>query len=616
MNPEAYLEALLNLPKLYTPRVSLSGEWVAWTWAQIGPMAEVYISKSDGSIPPKRLTRSDQDTMAISWAPDDQSLIVAQDIDGNERYQLFRVFLDQPEDMQPLTEANPDFFLRGGQIHPNNRWLIYSANYDPLQGTETEATWILRHDLKTGERVPIAKPEKPNYILPRMNQQGTHILYTRKDLHPSGGQVWLVDIDGKDDHEVLNFGDAKKAHASWFPDGENAVVLFEAETHRKVGIWNRNSEEMNWLIDNPERNIEFAFIPKNSNRIVVIEVRQACIYSCLIDPESGDEWQIPDSAQTIIPIAPVSTQNPEGDWIAHIYDSKQPSDLVRLPIDAPGSDGYISLTRLWDQTSIAAGDLAKAEDFRWKSEDGLDIQGWLYRGATPAKGTIVTVHGGPTYHSEDSVDTEIQFFVSRGFNVLSPNYRGSTGFSVEFQERIKEDGWGGREQDDIISGIEALIAAGIAQVGKVGITGTSYGGYSSWCALTRNPKDIIAAAAPVCGMTSLIVDYETTRPDLRPYSEEMMGGTPDQVPDRYYQRSPINFVDRIEGKLLIVQGMQDPNVTPENVRQVRTELENAGIKYDLLTFDDEGHGIFRPKNRKVLYQHLAEFFAKAFEAGS
>jgi dipeptidyl aminopeptidase/acylaminoacyl peptidase len=115
-------------------------------------------------------------------------------------------------------------------------------------------------------------------------------------------------------------------------------------------------------------------------------------------------------------------------------------------------------------------------------------------------------------------------------------------------------------------------------------------------------------------MTDLVVDYETTRPDLRPYSEEMMGGSPDEIPDRYHQRSPIHFVDRIEGRLLIVQGMQDPNVTPENVRQVRLELDMNGIDYDLLQFEDEGHGIMRPKNLKVLYIRLAEFFEGAFAA--
>jgi dipeptidyl aminopeptidase/acylaminoacyl peptidase len=122
----------------------------------------------------------------------------------------------------------------------------------------------------------------------------------------------------------------------------------------------------------------------------------------------------------------------------------------------------------------------------------------------------------------------------------------------------------------------------------------------------------IAAAAPICGMTDLVVDYETTRPDLRPYSEEMMGGSPEEAPARYRDRSPIHVVGDIKGKLLIVQGDNDPNVTPQNVTDVIRRLKAADIAFDVLTFADEGHGIGRPQNQRVLYRRIADFFAHAF----
>ncbi len=113
-------------------------------------------------------------------------------------------------------------------------------------------------------------------------------------------------------------------------------------------------------------------------------------------------------------------------------------------------------------------------------------------------------------------------------------------------------------------------------------------------------------------MTDLVVDYETTRPDLRPLSEEMIGGRPDQVPEKYYQGSPINFVQNIVGRLLIIQGLQDPNVSPENVRAVSLALQKAGVEYETLAFDDEGHGISKPKNQRKLYLELAKFFEDSF----
>ncbi len=103
--------------------------------------------------------------------------------------------------------------------------------------------------------------------------------------------------------------------------------------------------------------------------------------------------------------------------------------------------------------------------------------------------------------------------------------------------------------------------------------------------------------------------------DIRPYSEEMMGGSPAMAPERYRERSPIHSVERIKGRLLIVQGANDPNVTPENVRVVEAALKRAGVPYEALVFADEGHGVRKPENLRVLYARLIEFFGDAF-AGS
>jgi dipeptidyl aminopeptidase/acylaminoacyl peptidase len=337
-------------------------------------------------------------------------------------------------------------------------------------------------------------------------------------------------------------------------------------------------------------------------------MQRARVRCSLLDPDTGEETPLPELHGNLVPLAPVG----DGEWVGRYYGSQQPDDIVRFALADPNPETFTSLARVWERTSLSPEDLAPAEDWVWASVDGLEIQGWLYRPKGESRGTVLFVHGGPTYHSQDKINNQIQYLVQWGFNVLDPNYRGSTGFGLQFQDAIKAGGWGSLEQEDLRAGIEALFAAGIAEPGKVGITGTSYGGYSAWCAITRFPPETVAASAPICGMTDLVVDYETTRPDLRPYSEEMMGGSPDQVPERYYERSPINFVPEIKGRLLIVQGLQDPNVTPENVRTVVEALDKAGVPYDLLAFEDEGHGISKPKNQKILYQRLGSFFEQAF----
>ncbi len=610
MKAEEYLEAILALPDMQDllPKVSPDGRWVAWVWFGLGPAADVYVAPTDGSAAPIRLTDTDEDTYLVAWLPDSSGVLVEQDRSGNERVQIFRVDLGKPLVMTPLTEPDPNYYIRGAQMHPNGRWLVYGANVDVETEKEIEPTWVYRRDLISGERLPLARPEKGGYMLLDLNHPGTHILYSRQDLHPAGRQIWLVDIEGQQDREILNFGSDVKTFVSWFPDGQRVLVMAETETHRRVGIWRLEDQSLLWLIDDPARDIEDVFVPHRSENIVIVESVRGRTRCTMYDLESDTETRLPNIAGNLIPLAPV-----DGQWVGFYYGSRQPTEAVLFRLDENlDPEKFKGLSRVWERTALRIDDYTQAEDFDWRSTDDLMIHGWLYRPQGDARGTIVYVHGGPTWHSQDWINTKIQFFVNQGFNILDPNYRGSTGYGLPFREAIKVHGWGGMEQEDIRAGIQALFAAGIAEPGKVGVTGTSYGGYSSWYAITKFPPELVAAAAPICGMTDLEVDYETTRPDLRPFSAEMMGGSPAEVPQRYYERSPIHFIQDIRGSLLIVQGAQDPNVTPENVRVVEIALNKAEIPYQKLVFEDEGHGISKKANQKTLCLRLLAFFEEAF----
>ncbi len=613
MQHEAFLEALLALPSIIGSSMDPHARWVAWTWYRRRPTLDVYAVDALGQEPPVALTETPYNTELVAWAHNGHGVLVALDRHDDERVQLARVRLEAPGVLQPLTEPHPPYFLRGGQLDPEERYLFYGANYDFEAQRLLEPTWLYRHDLSTGERRVIARPRKPAWTEPKLSPRGDWVLYARKDRHPAGRQYHLVRPDGSHDREILNFGDRAKVSARWMPDGEHVLFLAEVLEHdppyQRVGLYRVADGHIRWLVDDPTWEIERAW-PTPQGEVVLHEVRQARSRAWVWDPTTDRLRRLEPEAGTFLPVG-----HPAGHrdlWVGVHYHARQPRDLVLAREDPPGRVVIVrSLTRMWALTPLRPEDLTPAEDFRWRSSDGLEIQGWLYRASPNPKRAILYIHGGPTSHSEDAFNAQIQYLVARGFNVLDVNYRGSTGFGVAFREAIKEDGWGGREQEDIATAARALIEAGLAEPGRVGVTGTSYGGYSAWCQITRYPPDLIAAAAPICGMTDLVVDYQTTRPDLRPYSEEMMGGSPDEVPEKYYQRSPINFIQNIRGRLLIVQGMQDPNVTPENMRVVLERLEQHGIPYELLTFEDEGHGIVKRENQRVLYRRLADFFDQA-----
>jgi dipeptidyl aminopeptidase/acylaminoacyl peptidase len=608
-----FLEALLTIPTILGVKISRDSKHLAYTWKNVHPNLDVFLVSTKGTEEPLALTETPEATFLVDFAPDSHSVIVGEDKNRNERVRLFEVKIDEPKRMIPLTEENPPYFIRGGSLHPNKKWLIYGANYDVETKREIEPTWVYRHDLESQERIALAKPKKPTWLYPMLNSQGTHVLYNRKELHPKGVQYWLVDIEGKEDREILNFGPKAKIQAVWLPGGQKIGFITEtkngeAQKYYSLGIYDTKTEEIHWLIDDPLRNIERIYSPTNSHHLVILEYQKARVKPSIINLTSLEENSLPRIEGSLIPIGPVAKE----EWAGLYYSSTQPDEIVRFNPNKVQVSSFQPLVHVWKRTAIKREDLTPAEDFEWKAEDGLNIHGWLYRSKTTSKKAIVYVHGGPTAHSEDAISPLIQYLVSKGFNVLAPNYRGSTGYSAEFEDLIRVTGWGGDEQKDIWNGIKALIERGIAEKGRIGITGTSYGGYSSWYAITKAPE-LVSAAVPICGMTDLIVDYETTRPDLRPYSEEMMGGSPKEVPDRYYERSPINFVHQIKGKLMIVQGAQDPNVTPKNVEEVKKRLDKAGVKYDLLVFEDEGHGIVKTKNQRILFEKMAEFFIKALE---
>jgi dipeptidyl aminopeptidase/acylaminoacyl peptidase len=598
---EPFLHRLFRVSEAWGARLSPDRRQVAWIAGNLGPTAQLWLALADGSAPPRRWIANERDCDWFFWAPDSGSVVLGQSRDGDERVGLSQVALDGTA--RALTEERPDYYIHGGQIDPSGRFLVYAANRDPKTAQEIETPVIYRHEIATGERVPLTRLQRAAYVTPRLSPDGRHVLYSRKDRHPAGRQLWLIGIDGDRDREILNAGDARKADAQWAPDSEQLVVTAEAGDYRRVGLIDIATDAVRWLIDEPALQISGAHWPKGSDRIVATETRSAREIVSLLDPISGARSPFQGASGTLLPIGPAE----DGAWVCYHYDARHPIRIVRRQGDALQALSDFSDRR------IAGADLAAAEDFRWRAGDGTEIQGWLYRPKDAARGAIILVHGGPTAHSEDAFDPEVQYLVAAGFAVLQPNYRGSTGFGLPFQEAIKLQGWGGPEQDDIARGAEALIAQGVAAAGQVGVTGTSYGGYSSWCQITRAAPEVIKASAPICGMTDLVVDYETTRPDLRPYSEEMMGGSPALVPERYRERSPINFVDRIRGRLMIVQGLNDPNVTPQNVTDVRRRLDAAGIPYELLLFEDEGHGIAKPENHKQLCRQLARFFADAFE---
>jgi dipeptidyl aminopeptidase/acylaminoacyl peptidase len=590
-------------PILWEPKLSKDGRWAAWTWTGPTEAGNVWLAPTDGSTPPRRVTDEADHIYVRSFSPDARRLLLAQSPGSSEHDHL--ILLDLESGAQRLlTPRQDDHYVFGGAFTPDGRSVVYVASWDDATKSAIEGQRIYLHDLASGERRMMSASDSLSDRPLELSDDGRFVLYHRTERHPAGSQIWLLDLTSGEDREIFNAGDAMKSYGSWIDDG-HVLVSTENASHDRIGVLALPGLELRWLIDDPARTVENAIAGATGRHVATLDFQSGALHATELDLASGAERPIAAAGHSLLPIA----QLPSGSWLCERYSSRAPHELVQAD---PATGAIIEISRSALQLAGKDVRFAPAQPYRWRSTDGTEIAGWLYEPDVSSRGLIAIPHGGPTWHSEDWVNTTIQFLVAAGFTVLDPNYRGSTGYGRAFREAIKEDGWGGREQDDIRAGLESLVAAGKGRRGRIGIIGLSYGGYSSWCQITKS-ADLVNAAVPICGMYQLATDYdETGMPHGRAYSEEMMGGTPAERPERYFNASPANFIDRIKGRLMIVHGMRDSNVSPENTRAAIRDLDRAGIQYDLLTFDNEGHGIYRAGNRETLFRRVAEFFEDAF----
>lgn len=587
------------VPQITNIHASADGAWAFWCWAGLDEVENVWAAPLDGSAPPARLTDGADHFLIRDVAPDGSRLILAQSVHANEHDHL--LLLDRASGaLTQLTPTQDSHYLYGGRFIDGGASVIFTANYDYDRGAVTEGGWIWRQVLASGARTCLARSSTPFETGPDPSPDGTRLLWHRHERAPAGTQLWVLPLDGGPAEEVLNLGPTNNARGVWLDDDRIGLVA-DWQGLDRLGVLTLSTRALDWIAGEPAL-CPFQVLAGAEGQMLCIHHQDSRTRAALVEGRALRPLPNASGRRSLLPHAAL----PGGGWLAEAYDADAPHDLVAVAADG-------TCRRIARAAPEPRRQHIAPQDFRWTAPDGRAMQGWLYRPAGPPRGLIAYVHGGPTWHSEDWVNPKIQFWLSQGHAVLDPNYRGSTGFGHAHREAVKEDGWGGREQADIRAGLEAALATGIP--GPVAVAGNSYGGFSSWYAITRH-ADLVTAAIPMCGMYRLDIDYhETEMPHGRAYSEEMMGGTPDEVPEKYANASPGRFIDRIRGHVLIVHGLADSNVGPENTHTAVRELSAAGIPYQVLLFADEGHGVFRRGNVATYLRRSATFLAQAFHEG-
>ena len=264
---------------------------------------------------------------------------------------------------------------------------------------------------------------------------------------------------------------------------------------------------------------------------------------------------------------------------------------------------------------IVRTQLATMRAIRYPSSDGLEVAAYLTLplGVTPkALPLVVFPHGGPWARDTWGYRSFPQFLANRGYAVLQPNFRASTGYGKKFLNAGNKR-WGETMQDDITWGVKHLVAQGIADPKRVAIMGGSYGGYATLAGVAFTP-DVYAAGVAIVAPSNLITLLET----IPPYWEAVRTifntrmGDPRLPADRAMleRQSPLNSVAKIRAPLLVVQGANDPRVNKRESDQIVIALRDRGFPVEYIVAPDEGHGFARPVNNMAMNAAAERFLAK------
>lgn len=259
--------------------------------------------------------------------------------------------------------------------------------------------------------------------------------------------------------------------------------------------------------------------------------------------------------------------------------------------------------------------MAEMRVVRYKSSDGMEIPAYL----TLPKGvvaknlpTIIMPHGGPWGRDTWGYDSYAQFAANRGYAVLQPNFRASTGFGKKFLDAGNNQ-WGDKMQDDLTYGVKYLIAEGIADPKRVGIWGGSYGGYATLAGITFTPELYAAAVAEVAP-SNLITLLETIPPyweSFRVVFYKRMGDpNTTEGKAQLLRQSPLTHATKIKTPLLITQGANDPRVNKRESDQIVIALRERNYPVEYIVAPDEGHGYARPVNNMAVLAAAEKFLAK------
>lgn len=592
------LEKLLKIPGVDTEfgfEISPDGRFVAFSW-NISGQWEIYLLPLDHSAPPQCITQEPGAKFAPYWSPDGTKIAYVLDLDGGENYDIWLYHISSGKHVN-LTPDTSHAIQPEVSWSPDGQELVFASDV----GGKFEAYRLSLSDHAIKKLCELPFPVRnikwsPSGKLIAVVTHATTQDYFTYLVSAITGDFYPISIE--------NVPICAKDIA-WSSSGEKLAFSSNRTSSYQIGIFHVHDRSITWISDNNNENEHPAWSTDDSQIVYISQdgPDTELIVQAAADKKKSKHFQIEKGVHYL----PAFTL--DGKSILMAFDNpSHPADLWLIPV----SEGIPcqlthSLPEEFDKSSFTL-----PEHIHYNSFDGTRVPAILYlprniHGPCPA---VIYIHGGPNWLTQFTWDPLVQHMVSRGWVVLAPNYRGSTGYGKAWQTaNIFE--LGRIDTADVAAAVEYLISNHIAKPDRIAVTGRSHGGYLTMTCLTQYPE-LWAGGSAVVPFLNWFTSHQNSRPDLQHWDRENFG---DPVKNKalYYERSPYFFLDRIKAPVQLICGANDPRCPASESIQAQEALQKLGKPCDLVLYPDEGHVFLKIENVVDAKRRQVDFLASLLD---
>jgi len=604
-------ELFFGNPKISGAQISPDGKYITVIKPLDGIM-NIWLKKIDEDFEKAIPITNDQTRPIRSyfWSRDGRYILYVQDKGGDENFRVYRI---------DPTEASSDNIPEAVDLTPYDdiRAMIVSLpkKYEDkiyIGINDRDKAWhdYYSIDIGTGEMTLILEnTEKYNSV--SFNLKGELKLASRS-LSDGGNEILKKTENGF--KKILESNLEESLNPIKFrKDGKVYFVSNVGEPDLSgLYVYDLVEEKMEFVESDPENEVDIqnvSFSQTTDEIIATIYLAdKKRIYWKNKDYEADYKYlksQYPDAE-----IGITSETKDESKWLFYVNNDTDPGKAYMYD-RATQITTYLYTPR----PELPTEHLMSMQPVRYASKDQLSIPAYLTLPKTENKTNfpgVVLVHGGPWARDYWGYNSFAQFLANRGYAVIQPNFRGSTGYGKSFLNAAINQ-WGEKMQDDLTYAAQYLVDNDYCDSSRIAIMGGSYGGYATLAGLTFTPN-VYAAGVSIVGPSNLFTLLETIPPyweSARVMFHKRMGNPNTEKGRAQLKRqSPFFHANKIKAPLLVAQGNNDPRVKTSESDQIVIAMRDIDLPVEYINFPDEGHGFAKPQNNMAFITVMEKFLSK------